>query len=479
MNSLLIGREEEQQILKEALLSLEAEMIAVIGRRRVGKTYLINTVYQKQMAFELTGLQNAPLEEQLSNFAFWLTQASKSLMPVKTPKNWLEAFHLLITYLNKKLETTDEKIVVFFDELSWLSTPKSGFLRGLGMFWNSWASRNRVIVVICGSAASWMIQKVVNHKGGLHNRITKRINLKPFTLSETKAYLNSRNIHFTDYQITEIYMAIGGIPHYLKEIKAGKSVAQNIDQLLFSSSGILNGEFSRLYEALFDNADRHIAVIRILGEKKKGLTRGEIIKGTKIPNGGTLTKILEELEQSGFITTYFPFGKKTKNKTYRLTDEYSLFYLHFIEKRVNQGVGTWLQLSQTSAYRIWSGYAFEGICIKHIPQIKKALGIGGVYTLSFSFLKRGDESETGAQIDLVLDRADNIINLFEIKFYNDEYTVTKDYAKKLRTKRTVFQTTTKTKKYLSWAMISTYGVKHNQHSLGLVEHSVTLEDLFK
>ncbi len=477
-NTILIGREKEQEILKKALTSREAEMVAVIGRRRVGKTFLIESVYEKNITFKLSGIQDAPTDEQLKNFVYQLDKAANNSQASQTPSNWLEVFFMLIKYLETK--KGEQRQVVFFDELPWLAANKSaGFLRGLSFFWNSWAVRENVVVVICGSAASWMVQKVVNHTGGLHNRITKRIHLKPFTLYETEHFFKSRNIPLTRYQIVQIYMALGGVPHYLKEVESGKSAVQNINDICFSETGLLKDEFSNLYPALFNNAEHHIAVVRALATKRQGMTREEVIKISKIKNGGTLTKILEELELSNFISVYRSYHKKKKDKLYRLTDEYSLFYLHFIENNAYEGNDTWQHLSQTSAYKSWSGYTFESICIKHLPQIKKALSIAGVYAVSSSFFKKGTSTEKGVQIDLLLDRKDQVINLFEIKFYQQEFVMTKAYADTLKQKALVFQQTTKTKKLLLWIFISPYGLKHNQHSLDLVYNLLDLTALFE
>jgi len=477
MSDKLIGRLEEQQILHKALNSKEAEMVAVIGRRRVGKTFLINKVYKRKIKFEVTGIQHAPRVEQIKNFMFHLNKSIKAPVNIPSPPTWLDAFMLLIEYL-EKIEIK-EKMVVFFDELSWLSTPNSGFLRALGFFWNSWAVKQNVVVVICGSAASWMIRRVVNHKGGLHNRITQRIFLRPFTLKETQTYLKSRNTNFTNQQLAELYMAIGGIPHYLKEVEPGHSVVQIIDKLCFSPNGVLRDEFSRLYPSLFENAERHESVIRALGKTHYGLTRTKIVEQSKLSDGGNVSQILEELEQSGFIASFFPFGKKKKGMLYRLTDEYSLFYLKFIEGKKKEGAGTWQHYSQTQTYKIWSGYAFENICLKHIPQIKKALDIAGVYSETSSFYKKGNKKEKGTQIDLLIDRNDKVINLFEIKFHDTEVKITEAYAKALREKLQIFKDATKTRKYLMLSMITTFGLNQNIHSTGLIEKILTVEDLFQ
>lgn len=475
MQTTFIGRKEEQAILKEALNSKEAEMIAVIGRRRVGKTFLIKTIYQKEIVFDITGIQNGELQNQLEAFRDRLIEYSKSQLSIPKPKDWFEAFKLLKEYLQTL--SKDKKHVIFFDELPWLATHKSKFLQAFGYFWNSWAWQQNLVVVICGSAASWMIQKIVNNTGGLYNRITRRIYLQPFTLSETEEFLKDKHLKFTRYQIIQLYMTLGGVPHYLKEVKRGKSAIQNINDICFSRNGLLRDEFLRLYPSLFPNADKHFKVIRALAEKRDGLTRQEIIKHTQLKDGGGLTTVLDELSHSGFITPYRAFQKK-KGNIYRLTDEYSLFYLKFIENKELEGEDIWQHLSQTQTYKTWAGYAFENICLKHIPQIKKALGISGIYSLSSSFYRKGTATQKGVQIDLLIDRKDHVINLFEIKFYNKEFTINKDYAEILRQKMWRFEEITKTKKQLTWVFISTYGLKQNEHSLEMINKSLTIDDLF-
>ncbi|MGB0930860.1 MAG: AAA family ATPase [Chitinophagales bacterium] len=476
MANFFIGRKEEKEILEAALSSKEAEMIAVIGRRRVGKTYLIESVYEDQIVFQITGLQNATKAEQLDNFAIRLTKLTQSKIPLERPKSWLRAFDILTTYLDEQLGA--EKKVVFLDELPWLSTHKSGFLTGLSYFWNSWAVKKNIVLVVCGSAASWMIQKVINNKGGLYNRVTKRIFLSPFTLAETETYFQAKDFDFTRYQITQLYLALGGIPHHLKEVQKGKTAVQNINQICFSQQGLLRTEFSRLYPALFAHADKHIAVIRALATKQKGLTRNEIIKTAKLPNGNSTTRVLEELEYSGFISAYRPFNKKKKNRLYRLTDEYSLFYLKFIEGKAYEGKSVWNHLSQTQAFKTWSGYAFESLCLKHIPQIKKSLDIAGIYSLSSSFYHKGTSTELGTQIDLLIDRNDGAINLFEIKFYADPFIVSKSYADNLRQKRSIFKSITKTKKQIFYVLIAAQGVVENGHSQAVFSQVLGLDDLF-
>jgi hypothetical protein len=324
-----------------------------------------------------------------------------------------------------------------------------------------------------------MIQKVIYDKGGLHNRITNRIDLQPFTLYETELYLKSRKVSADRYQILQLYMAMGGIPHYLKEVAAGKSAIQNIDAMCFSQGGLLNDEFSKLYPALFEHADNHIAIVRALSQKWKGMSRVEIVASTKLPDGGGLTNTIEELVSCGFVSAYYPFGKKSKETLFRLTDEYSLFYLQFIEKSRKKGSGIFMELSQTQAWKSWSGYAFESICMKHLPQLKKALSIGGVYTEASGFIGKGTAVQKGIQIDLVLDRKDHTINLFEMKFYNTSWAIDKEEAVALKEKITQFKVLTKTKKQIFLTIVSTFGIQQNEYSLDLVDNDIRLDALFE
>jgi AAA+ ATPase superfamily predicted ATPase len=472
-NTEFIGRKPERAILEEALQSGEAEMVAIVGRRRVGKTFLVTQTYAGRIVFELTGVQKATLKQQLTNFRDELYNVAGGEALPEVPGDWLSAFRMLRQYVQTRLG--EEKVVLFFDELPWLSNVKSGFLQAFSYFWNSWASRQPLVVVICGSAASWMIQKVVNDTGGLHNRITRRIQLEPFTLGETERYLSARGVGWDRYQILQFYMVTGGIPHYLKEAKPGKSAAQTIDLIAFSGNGLLRDEFSKLYPALFRNSELHIAVIRALFQKKSGMTRQQILELVQTSSGGGITTALEELEQSGFLRLSYPFGKKVRDKVWRLTDEYSIFYLQFIEDKIIQREHNWLNLMDSQAYKSWSGFAFENICLRHLPQIKKSLGISGIYTEASSFYKKGSATEEGAQIDLVLDRKDRVINLFEIKFYNDTFHFSASDMADLRTKQSVFTATTQVRKYVSWVLLTTFGLKNK----GILDTVLTMEDLFE
>lgn len=473
----IVGRESEKNILNQLLVSKQAELLAIYGRRRVGKTFLIRTFFEENIAFELTGILDGSFREQLENFAITLTNFSTSPIPIGVPDNWIQAFQLLKLYLESSV--SNKKQVIFIDEFPWLDSRKSGFLSAFDHFWNNWASRrDNIIVVICGSAASWMIQNIIGNRGGLHNRITQRIRLQPFSLKETESYLKSQLVNLDKYQILQIFMVMGGIPHYLRDIRKGQSFDQNIDRMCFSKDGILRNEFQHLYPALFDKPERHIAVIRSLANKNEGLTRTQIIEVCNLSSGGSATKLLDELLESGFITNYIPYERNSKDVIYKLTDEYSLFYLKFIEQSKDYGDGTWLQKSTTASWKSWSGFAFENICQKHIRSIKKALGIGAIYTEHSAWRYISKSEEKGCQIDLLIDRADKCINICEIKFSNKEYLITKKYAEELTYKRQAFLQKTNTNKTLFLTMITTYGIVNNDYATNLIQSSLKMEMLF-
>ncbi len=475
--NMIIGRKEELEILETALKSTEAEFIAVYGRRRVGKTYLIRKAFEKQLIFEFSGVHNAGLKAQLTNFSNTLNEHLKIPVLFAVPQNWTQAFQMLKAYAEPLLKK--RKCVIFLDEFPWLDSSRSGFLPAFEYFWNTWGTKqDNLVLAICGSAASWMIKKIVRNKGGLHNRLTRKIRLLPFNLTETSEYLKFIKVNLNNYQIMEIYMAMGGIPQYLKEIQPGKSAAQNIDKICFTKDGGLQGEFKNLYQSLFEEADKHIDIVRALAGKPSGLTRKEMINTCKLPDGGSTTKIIEELAESGFITSYVPFEKSIRDSIYKLSDEFSMFHLKFMENTRATGEGTWVKLSAMPSWRSWSGTAFESVCLKHIKKIKKTLGISGVYTEESAWRYVPGKGEPGAQIDLLIDRRDQCISICEMKFSTSEFIIDKAYALELERKSTVFKEKTKTLKTLFLVMVTTLGTKVNSYKTALIQNEVTLDDLF-
>ena len=466
----MIGRIEEIKILNNLLQSKEAELLCVLGRRRVGKTFLIRETFKPNIVFEFVGIQNGTRQEQLNQFTFSLQQTfgkKKIPNPIST---WLEAFQILTEILTAN--KIKKKQVVFIDEMPWIAGPKSDFLKAFGSFWNSWASKNNIVIAICGSAASWMIKQVINNKGGLHNRVTRQIYLQPFTCNETKEYLQKKGLKFNNEQITELYMTLGGIPFYLNQIDKGQSVAQVINKLCFDAKAPLKNEFINLYAALFTNPVNYIAVIKACYTKWKGVSHNEIVKLSKVASGGTLTKILEELEISGFITSTSPFSNIKKEKLYRLTDEFSLFYLKFMDGKKNID---WNLISKTQPFKLWLGYAFENFCFKHIDKIKQKLGIAGIISQQYAYNIKSTAKNIAGQIDLIIDRNDACINLCEIKYYDKPFIITKQYEQLLSERVKNFAWETGTKKTVFLTFITKEGLKNNMQ---IVDNEILLNDFY-
>ncbi len=471
----VFARKSEVKILNDLYNSGKPEFLAIYGRRRVGKTFLIREFFkQKGLYFALTGVKGASIKKQLKNFTEEFNRVFPESKLKKPPRDWQEAFSFLRQALEQRSDSG--RIILFFDELPWLASRRSGFLEDLDHFWNRYMSGdNRIVLIVCGSAASWMIKKIIRNKGGLHGRLTGQIRLIPFDLKETEEFLRHKGVTMNRKAIADIYMAIGGIPKYLNYVQNGQSAAQIIGHLCFN--GPLVDEFDELYASLFDSHSQHEAIVKALAAHPYGLTKSEIAEITKIAPGGTMNSILEELEQSGFILPMSDFGKKKKDCKIRLVDEYSLFYLKWSEQS-NQNDQFWINMFNTPQGQIWAGYAFEVLCLKHAREIKKALGIAGVITNISGWTLRADKNQKGTQIDLLIDRADNCINLCEIKYSNKEFVIDKSTDQALREKKEIFLEQTKIKKSVFLTLISPYGVKKNIEYFGTADVTLALDDLF-
>ncbi len=469
---MLVGRKKEIGILNDMLNSKSSELIAVYGRRRVGKTFLIREIYKRHIVFEITGYYRGSMRDQLRNFYTQLKTSSSRFDNERVPEDWFAAFQLLEDYLNRMKSA--QKKVVFIDEFPWIATARSKFLTAFEHFWNTYCTkRNDLVIVVCGSAASFMVNHIIKNKGGLHNRLSCKIQLQAFNLHEAEQFLMRKSIHLSHYDIVLLYMAIGGVPHYLEKIRKGESVAQNIDRLCFEEGGDLTDEFNEVFSSLFSNSKAHEKIIRVLSKTRQGITRNDLLEQSKFGSGGVYSKTLEELIESGFVSQYTPYAKKSRNSLYRLSDEYSLFYLKFIEPNKGLGTGTWMNLFPKQTYKSWTGFAFETICLKHIKQLKMELGIDRIYTTHSSWFN------SNAQIDLVIDRDDRIINICEVKFYNNPITISKQYYLNLKNKLMQFKNNSKTNKNIFLTMVSTFGVTENAYSLEIVTNSLTMDCLFE
>ena len=468
----MIGRTKEIEELIRLYESDESEFVAVYGRRRVGKTYLVRETFSDRFAFHHTGLPNAPKHQQLVHFKESLATAGAR---VKTPQNWFEAFRALREVVAR---STFRRKVVFIDELPWMDTAKSDFLMALETFWNEWASaRKDIVLIVCGSAAAWMVKNLFRNRGGLHNRVTARICLQPFTLGECEMFAAERGLGMSRADIAECYMALGGIPYYWRYLARGMSLAQNLDRLCFAVDAPLKGEFDELYSSLFRDAISYKKVVAALAKKKIGMTRLELIETLDISTTGRLSESLKTLEASGFIRSYRSYGAKKKNAIYQLTDPFTLFHFRFLETP-STDEHFWSSTLSSPAQAAWRGLAFERLCLLHLPQVRRALGVGSIHVEAYGWSFKGDETyPDGVQIDLVLERADNVINICEMKYSANVYAIDKAYDSALGRKLATFAGVTGTRKAIHLTLVTANGLLRNQYS-GRVQSEVVLADLF-
>jgi len=485
----LVGRHEEIHTLEQITKSGKPEFLAIYGRRRIGKTYLIRQFFLAKrdcIYFNITGAKDGTRAEQLAHFTTEISRVFYDGMPLVSPKTWDNAFFML----NKVIEQRpkNKKIILFLDELPWMATPKSRLLQTLDYYWNHyWSADQRIKLIICGSSASWIIKNVINNKGGLHNRVTHKMRLEPFTLSQTKDFLEYNGITLKPPHILLLYMVTGGVPYYLAHLKKGLSVAQLIEPIAFTEKGILFDEFNNLFSSLFDKADNYIALVKTIANKQYGIGKRELLKTIgKSVLGSVGIKMLDELEEAGFIMSFTPYQHKRQGVYYRLIDEYTFFYLKWIAPLKNslqkKGLdkGNWQAIQRTPEWYNWLGYAFETVCYRHISLIRKSLSLTPDSVASaWRYAPRKGANERGAQIDLLFDRPDDSITLCEIKYSEEPFKITKDYAYVLQRKMTVFKEQTRTKKHLFLAMITSMGLKESIYSEDMVDGVVTLVDLFK
>ena len=478
----VVGRKQELATLTALLKSKRAEFVALYGRRRIGKTFLIRNFFAGQSCTFLhaTGIQKGSTKEQLAKFANQLGSTFYEGAPLAPKTCWLDEFEDLNDAINKS--HTSKKIIIFLDELPWMATKKSDLLKALEYFWNRyWSHDPRIKLIACGSCASWIIEKIINSRGGLHNRATRIIKLLPFSLDDTKAFLHSFQIRLKDKQILDLYMVLGGIPHYLALVKKSLSAQQNIEELFFQKTGALSREFDNLFASLFKESEIYISLVRQIAKYRYGISQTELFKKLKNTRSGRTSLRLKHLEDSGFILSFIPYQKE-KGLYYKVIDEYTLFYLCFIEPlqarhKTDLPHGYWLSCAKTASFKTWAGYAFEAVCFKHLSQIRKTLKIDpGATAGSWKYTSK--KNEKGAQIDLLFDRPDEAITLCEIKYSDKPFLIDKEYAENLKTKIKVYQEKTKTKKDLFVTMITVAGVKESKYSTELIAQETTLEDLF-
>lgn len=470
----MIGRKKELKILQNAYESPESQLVAIYGRRRIGKTYLVNEAFGHNFAFHHSGLKKANMKEQLKQFRMSLRQQGYWDCPVL--HDWQEAFFELGNFLSR---SSEGKKVVFLDEMPWMDTFRSNFLTAFEGFWNGWAFlRKDILMIVCGSATTWILKKVVHSREGLHNRLSARIRLEPFTLYECREYAEEENLGFDERQIAECYMALGGVAYYWSQLSKGLSAEQNIDRLFFSRDDGLRSEFSELYASLFKTPQPYIDIILALGKRRYGLSRDEILSSLARGSGGDISKHLNELEECGFIRRYRIAGAEKRGSLYQLVDNFSLFYMQFTPDKVGNVDNYWTAAVPEGKKAAWRGLAFERLCLEHVRQIKSKLGISGVAVEVYAWRRKSlSESKRGVQIDLLLDRRDGIVNLCEMKYTNGEYALDKDELDRLMNRKAAFQSAVRSRKSIHLTMITSYGLASNKYS-GNIQSELTMSDLF-
>ena len=470
----LVARKNELMLLHRALEKRESQFIAVYGRRRVGKTYLVREAYEGRFCFTHTGLYGRSRKEQIGAFVRSIIKAGFS-PGAGIPGNWMDAFDLL----EKMIEQSHlPQKIIFLDEISWMDTQNSDFLAALEHFWNAFASaRKDIVLVICSSATSWVMDHVLHSRGGFHNRLTLSLHLQPFTLSEVEMYVHSLGVSLTRMQILEGYMTLGGIPYYWSHLEKGMSIDQYIDYLFFRKGALLKDEFSYLFQSLFAKPEPYMSIIQALSQKKKGLTRNELLKATGLKSSQGTTRKLEELENCDFIRIYTAYGNR-KGTLYQLIDPFVLFYYHFLDHR-SMDPQFWMHQANSPATNTWKGLAFELVCLLHVEEMKAKMGIASVLTevFSFSVEKNLEKGIQGSQIDLVMKRADRVTNLFEMKYSQDRYMVTGSDDEALRRKRSDYQRVMGTRNTTYITLVTPYGVIQNSYA-GNLDSVLTGDDLF-
>lgn len=482
----IIARDDEIKILEKLLKSNQSEFMAVYGRRRVGKTFLIKNyfLHKKEIFFHMTGVEKGSYLTQRKNFCRRLSEVFHNKLPITVPKDWYGVFELLKNTLDSLPKK--QKIVLFFDEFPWMVTPRSQLLEALEYFWNEyWGNDNRIKLIICGSSASWVIKNIINNTGGLFQRVTYRLKVEPFKLNQAKIFLNSKGIKLTHQQVALLYMAVGGVPLYLEQAQKGLTADQIIDQICFNKNGLLFDELKELFQSLFKNESVYIKIVKEIAKHRHGISKDELARRLKLPRGGRLTSRLEELEDAGFILSFMPYQHKERGEFFKIIDEYTLFYFHWIIpnlhaiRSLNESAGIWLDKTKSGNYYAWKGLAFESICYKHMSQIIHQLRLkASSQPYSWRVSSKSKQIEQGAQIDLLFDRPDDAITLCEIKYSDKPFVIDKSYEKALESKKTVFVDQTKTKKQIFIALISANGLKENNYSKRAIDQLVTLNDFF-
>ena len=469
----IIGRREEIRELEKCEKSKKSELVCVYGRRRVGKTYLVEQSFANLFAFRATGVESGNTRTQLKSFYQRLVEAGDTERRV--PQDWFEAFSRLERILAAEniRRSIHGKRIVFFDEFPWFATPRSDFLEAFGEFWNRCGTaQGDFLFIICGSATSWIIKNILEDTGSLYNRVTSQIFLRPFSLRETELYMESRVFGWSRRQIVECQMIFGGLPYFFDLLNPDESLTWNINALIFKPHALLRHESKKLLEATLKKSPAYNDILKCLSSHYYGMQKNACFASLDISQG-TFSRAVEDLIKCGYVHESVDRYSKGHPLRLQLIDPFLLFHYNFLEKGYSETTRFEDFKSDTGRYNNWRGHAFEILCMYHIDHIKNALGISGVRTNSYAWVSEKNE----AQIDLVLDRDDGIVNICEEKYTDTAFAVSAEYEERLLKKMDIYRAETKTKKALKIVMICTEnlaGTANTEH----ITRVLTLDDLF-
>ncbi len=472
----IISRKEEKKDLEYCERSKKSELICVYGRRRVGKTFLVEQTF-RDFAFRAVGLEKGTTKQQLKSFGQRLIEYGDDIK--QTPENWFEAFSRLDKILSGESirRSLNGKKIVFLDEFPWFATKKSDFLVAFEDYWNRRGTQDGdLLFIICGSATSWIIKNVIKNTGNMFQRVTKKICVEPFTLAETELFFKDREFDWSREQIAECQMIFGGLPFFFDLMNTSQSLVKNINRLLFDKDALFGDETKKLLDATLSESPIYEKILSKLAFARYGIKKSELQVEIAAPNG-TYGRAVQDLVDCGYVIEYKKKYEEYNPLYIQLVDPFLLFHYHYLskEKRIDSYEDL---IGNIGRYDNWRGTAFEILCLNNTASIKSALGIRGVKTECYPWYNSTDKKNERVQIDMVIERADKITNLCEIKYTNKPFVIDASYEQELIKKRDIFKEKTGTSQALKVIIISAAGVSGTRYT-SYISDIITLDDIFE
>jgi hypothetical protein len=467
---MFVGRKNELRMLNDAYRSGKDELVVLYGRRRIGKSSLVKRFAEKKKAYyEFEALEGETTPGQINHFLQQLKkQIDDPILDSVRFANWEQVF----TYLTEKVINRKSKVkkILFLDELPWMAAGRIRLVSLLKYYWdNHWKSKH-VMLILCGSVASFMVKKVL-HSNALYGRTTIEILLKGFSPEEAARLLSKKR---SREETLNYQLVFGGVPKYLEQINTSQSFNKNMNTLCFSPHGIMLKEVERIFYSQFREPRTYLKIINLL---KNGIfSLSEISSKTKIPSGGGLKQYLKNLERAEMIRSYIPFDRSgnSKFKKYTLADEFLVFFFKYMGPNLrvikeSSSRRLFETLTQNS-FDSWLGFAFERFCLKHAGLLALVMDFADDILLASPYFKKNDER---FQIDLLYQRADRVITVCEIKHQNIK--IGTNIIPEMQRKCALLKVP---RGYaLEKALISLYGPDNSLKDTGYFHHFVTLDDI--